>query len=145
MKNTNYMKRFGKKKSKGFTLIEVIVAVTIVIILGTLAVPKVSGYINKAKEAKVTSIGKQIYNAAMWTYSEQGNSFDSTKIIDAVAETTNMSLDAGSVDTTGNFVKINFSNNSKNYVLKIDKVTNIYTIDDVTISTAPKAVFSSTQ
>lgn len=135
------MKKIRNKKNRGFTLIEVIVAVSIVIILSALAVPKVSGYISRAKETKAMSMGKQIYNAAMWSYSEQGNTFNSDKIKAAVADTTNITLADTDVDTAGSDVVIKFSNDSKNYTLSINKTSSNYTITNTTDS---KAVFSST-
>jgi type IV pilus assembly protein PilA len=101
-------------KAKGFTLIEVIIAVSIVVILASLTLPKVTGYIDRAKTAKVLNAGKQIYTAAMWSYSDQGNTISEDKIKNAVADT--MSL--GTVPTV-----------TKNDVDK--SVTIAFTIDSV--------------
>ncbi|MFL0246714.1 prepilin-type N-terminal cleavage/methylation domain-containing protein [Candidatus Clostridium stratigraminis] len=123
--------KIGGKKKKGFTLIEIIVAVTIIIILSALAVPKVSGYISKAKEANVISKGKQIYNAAMWSYSAQGNKFEDAKIESAVKDTTNISETGLDVDASDNsLVKITFINDGKSYSLSINKTDNTYMIKD---------------
>lgn len=140
-------KKIGGKRKKGFTLIEIIVAVTIIIILSALAVPKVSGYISKAKEANVISKGKQIYNAAMWTYSEQGNTFDEQKVSDAVTQTTSIEIAKANVTTgdSGKSVEITFANDNKNYILSIKKDTNTYTIDDITTENAIKSVFDSSK
>ncbi|MFL0269585.1 prepilin-type N-terminal cleavage/methylation domain-containing protein [Candidatus Clostridium radicumherbarum] len=133
--------KIGGKRKKGFTLIEIIVAVTIIIILSALAVPKVSGYISKAKEANVISKGKQIYNAAMWTYSEQGNAFDKAKIEAAVTSTTN--IKATDINATVNTadVTISFKNNDKGYNLVISKDDNTYTVKD----TDGNQIFSSAE
>lgn len=104
-------------KAKGFTLIEVIIAVSIVVILASLTLPKVTGYIDRAKTAKVLNAGKQIYTAAMWSYSDQGNTISEDKIKNAVADT--MSL--GTVPTV-----------TKNDVDK--SVTIAFTIDSVICS-----------
>ncbi len=52
---------------KGFTLLELIVVITIIGILGTMVVVKVGGWTSKAKEAKIKNDLKSIIDAAeMW-------------------------------------------------------------------------------
>lgn len=132
------------KKRKGFTLIEVIVAVSIVIILASLSVPKISGYISKAKNAKVVSIGKQLYSAAMWSYSEKGGSFDATDISTAISSVTGIT--GASVSVAANSpqnVAIVFTSDSVNYQLNINASTNIYSIRKN--EAGATAFFTSTQ
>jgi type IV pilus assembly protein PilA len=102
---------------KGFTLIEVIIAVSIVVILASLTVPKITGYIDKAKTAKVLNAGKQIYTAAMWSYSDQGNTINVDNIKNAIEDTTSL----GTVPTV-----------TKNDVEK--SVTIAFTTDSVACS-----------
>jgi type IV pilus assembly protein PilA len=139
MERNNFMKKVNSRRNKGFTLIEVIVAVSIVIILATLAVPKVSGYISKAKEAKTMSMGKQIFTAAMWSYTDNGDNFDAAKVKEAVEKTSNVKL---SEDPTiaANTITINFISDSKTYALAINGDANNYTITD-----GSTLVYSSTQ
>lgn len=143
----NESNKIGVNKKKGFTLIEIIVAVTIIIILSALAVPKVSGYISKATDANVISKGKQIYNAAMWSYSEQGGTFNEQKITDAVIKTTSITLADGTVkpDSDGKSVNIDFKNNNKDYELSIDADSNNYKISPITDGTVGEAFFSSAE
>lgn len=58
------------RKSKGFTLIEVMVVIFIIIILASLFVPKVTGYIEKGGMAKQLSYAKSVATAVdnfnMW-------------------------------------------------------------------------------
>lgn len=136
------MKIKTQRRAKGFTLIEVIVAVSIVIILATLAVPKVSGYLSKAKEAKAMSIGKQIYNAAMWSYADQGSKFVATNVSDAVKNTTNITLTADDVTVTDKILTVTYTNDSKDYKITVNPDTNNYTVTNTTDSIQ---VFSSTQ
>ncbi len=57
----------SKKKKGGFTLLELIVVITIIGLLGTLVVVKVGGVLFKANSTKVKSDLKAIVNAAnMW-------------------------------------------------------------------------------
>lgn len=144
MEKSNLKKKASNGKKKGFTLIEVIVAVTIVIILSALSFPKVTAYIDKAKEAKATSMAKQIYTAAMWSYSKEGNTFIATKIAEAVSNTTNIALEDTSVTpgASNDPVTINFTSDSQDYVLSIYKDKNNY---DITKGTDSTPFFTSTQ
>lgn len=127
-------------RKKGFTLIEVIVAVSIVIILASLAVPKVAAYIDKAKNAKVITQGKQIYTAAMWSYSEEEGKFISGSISEAVNTVSGISsISKISVKNTKN-VDISFTSDSNTYLLNIDADTNTYKI-----TMGNKLVFNSSQ
>lgn len=131
------------KKRKGFTLIEVIVAVSIVIILASLSVPKISGYIGKAKNAKAVSIGKQLYSAAMWSYSEKGGSFNQADISSAISTVTGVTGASVLVPSyNSQNVTISFTSDSDNYSLTINAATNVYNIKKGT-NTAP--FFTSTQ
>lgn len=121
------MEKRNHKRNKGFTLIEVIVAVSIVIILATLAVPKVSAYLSKAKEAKAMSVGKQIYNAAMWSYTNSGDKFTANDIKSSVSSVSNVNLSENpTVD--GDKATINFTSDSNTYEVVVDGVNNSYTI-----------------
>ena len=54
------MKRFGKRE-KGFTLIELMIAVIIIGVLAALAIPKYMRATNRAKQSEAQKILKQIY------------------------------------------------------------------------------------
>ncbi|MCM8711026.1 prepilin-type N-terminal cleavage/methylation domain-containing protein [Clostridium sp. SYSU_GA19001] len=126
------------KVKKGFTLIEVIIAVSIVVILASLTVPKVSGYIEKAKNTKAISMGKEIYSAAMWSYSEQESSFSNkSNILNAINDVTGvqgLTSDSITIADSKN-VSIKFTNDNNVYVININANTSGYTImkDDTLI------------
>lgn len=129
---------------EGFTLIEVIVAVSIVVILASLAVPKVSGYIEKARNSKAVNAGKQIYSAAMWSYTDKGNSFVEDSVEEAIialagikttdlvtVACTNIVPTSGGTSTTTpntNEVNITYKNDTVSYIMTINATTNVFTI-----------------
>lgn len=59
------------KDNKGFSLVELIVVIAIMVILIALLVPQVSGYIAKARSASNESNAKAIYNAAVQYLADQ--------------------------------------------------------------------------
>ena len=58
------MKKKLNKKTKGFTLVEVIVVLVIIAILAALLVPGLTGYIDKARNQAAIVEGRQVLMAA---------------------------------------------------------------------------------
>jgi type IV pilus assembly protein PilA len=120
------------KVKKAFTLIEVIIAVSIVVILASLAVPKVSGYIGKARDAKILNTGKQIYTAAMWSYSDQGNAFNASKVSEAINTAVGISgitASSISINATSGDVTITFSTDNNTCTVVIDDSDSSYKVN----------------
>jgi type IV pilus assembly protein PilA len=115
-------------KAKGFTLIEVIIAVSIVVILASLAVPKVTGYIGKAKDAKVANTSKQIFTAVMWSYSDQGNTVDTSKISDTITSTLS-GVTVSEIKAVDNGVSVSFSSDNEPHSIVINTSSSSYTIN----------------
>ena len=57
-------------KKHGFTLVELIVVLSILAILATLLIPSLTGYIEKAKKQAVLSEAKEVWTAAQAALSE---------------------------------------------------------------------------
>ncbi|WP_142414890.1 type II secretion system protein [Hathewaya massiliensis] len=64
-------KKFRNKK-KGFTLIELIVVISIIGILAVILLPKFGGFTDKARKKSVMSEAKTVYTAMETYYAENG-------------------------------------------------------------------------
>jgi type IV pilus assembly protein PilA len=74
-----------KIKLKGFTLIELIVVISIIAILGGILIPKYVLYVNKAKEAKIEQVGRMIFTSSMRCYLND-EAFNKDDVDNAVKE-----------------------------------------------------------
>ena len=127
------------RKNKGFTLIELIVVVSIVLILSGFLVPKVLGYQDKAKNAKAVNTARQIFDTSMESYTEEEGNLDQTKIsssILAVTGLTSTELTVGAPDTTNGTVTITFSSDKKTYDVNVTAKENKFSVSEVT-ATSP--------
>lgn len=126
-----------KNKKKGFTLIELMVVISIVLILSGLIVPKVLGYQDKARKAKVVNTASQIFNASMENYSEKEGVFTSgADLQTAIASLTDAAVDSVTLDgkVAGDAI-IKFQSDSKPYNIKLSAGNNSYSVfngDDTT-------------
>ena len=63
----------GQEKEKGFTLVELVITIAIVIILSVISVPIYRGYIDKAKYSEGYALLGVVLSAQKAYYSEYGN------------------------------------------------------------------------
>src|SRR3712207_7567694 len=71
--------KYKKKRcinSKGFTLIELIIVMAIILVMASFLIPKFNGYRGKAERVKAIDTGRQIYVSAMESYMENKGVFN---------------------------------------------------------------------
>ena len=87
------------KKNGGFTLVELIVVIAILAILAGVAVPAYSGYITKAKDAKVVSELSAVLTAAQ---ADAAANYEGAAVNKIVVTSTGITvtIEAGDTDKT---------------------------------------------
>ncbi len=107
-------KTFGHDRRCGFTLVELVIVIAIVIILSVVSVPIYRGYVDKAKWSEVYALTGTILSAQKSYYSEYGNFLI---YADGVGGWTNYDTILG-IDTRGNkyftYFKASIYSDSKN-------------------------------
>ncbi|KLU76787.1 type II secretion system protein [Clostridium botulinum] len=129
MKKNLKVKFYIKSKTKGFTLIELIVVMAIILVMASFLIPKFNGYRGKAQRLKVVDTGRQIYLTAMESYAENNGKFNNQKLLDTSKEL--LGIDNLQILNAGedNFV-INYHVDEKPYILKFNKNENDFCIED---------------
>ncbi|MFI3327342.1 MAG: prepilin-type N-terminal cleavage/methylation domain-containing protein [Clostridia bacterium] len=91
MKNYLAKAKAKLKNSKGFTMIELIIVIAIIVILAAIAVPTFAGFIDNANKTSATSEARNVYMALKIIAVE--NEIDGTAY-DATAAATEAKIDA---------------------------------------------------
>lgn len=116
-----------KKKRKGFTLIELVVVISIILIFAGFLIPKFAGYQTRAKDTKAINTAKQIQSAALSSYSEMDGKFEASAVSDSVSALTG----AEGVSVTiegGKTVKVSFTSDTSTYTVKIEDTSGTFTV-----------------
>ncbi|HEY5562797.1 MAG TPA: type II secretion system protein [Clostridiaceae bacterium] len=109
-------------RKPGFTLIEILLTMSMMIILSGVFIPKYLGYKEKSLKDKAIFTGRELQAAVMTSFSENG-SFIPVDIIDITEKTTELSLGINSINvdkTNGNIVTISYVCDEKTYSLYVD-------------------------
>ena len=118
------------RKNKGFTLIELIVVVSIILILSGFLVPKVLGYQDKAKQAKAVNTARQIFDTSMESYTETEGVFDTTKLVPSIVAVTGMaSTEIKVTDNGGSSITVGFNSDTNPYRVIITALNNRFTVE----------------
>ena len=111
-----------KYRKPGFTLIEVLVAMSMIIILSGVFLPKYLGYKEKSIKAKGIFTGRELQGVAMSSFSQSG-SFIPMDILELTQKTTDVKLVIGNINVDKsniNIVTINYVSDDIIYCLYID-------------------------
>ncbi|SQB91477.1 type II secretion system protein [Clostridium tetanomorphum] len=79
-----------KSFKKGFTIIELLIVMSIIFVLMGLLVPRFKGYRMKAENLKIENYARQIYTATMASYSEMDGKFVKENIEDNIINLINI-------------------------------------------------------
>lgn len=122
------LKCYIKTTKKGFTLIELIVVIAIMLVLSSFLIPKFNGYRGRAEKLKVIDTGRQIYLTAMESFAENNGKLDSQKLSETSKEL--LGIDKLKISNLSeNGFDISYDVDEKNYVLKVDKNNNNFIIN----------------
>lgn len=127
------------RKSKGFTLIELIVVVSIILILSSFLVPKVLGYQDKAKKAKVVNMARQIFDTSMESYTEDEGVLSAAKLSTSISAVTGLDIGTANISlgTNNTSATITFNSDSKTYNVVISANDNKFSVNEGTGTTNP--------
>lgn len=142
----NYKKIINSRK-KGFTIIELMLVVSIILVLMGFLVPKFSAYQEKAKVTKAINTAKQIQTAAMASYGDNDGKFDKDNV--KVNIDTLTSVGAGATVENSALgdqcVDINYESDGKTCKATIDAAQNSLLVIYNGRTVYPKATSTNTQ
>lgn len=115
--------------SNGFTLIELMVVIAIILILSGFLLPKLMGYQQKARNAKAVNTARQIQTAAMSSYGEEDGKFVKDDVLNNINSLT-VAEGVEIADISDQAAAIDFSSDGKNYCVEVDASNNKYVVKD---------------
>lgn len=120
-------KRASRKN--GFTLIELIVVMAIILVMASFLIPKFNGYRAKAQKLKVVDTGRQIYLAVVESYIEGNENFNQEDISKTAQELLGLkSIQV--INSSKENMSINYEVDKKQYYLEIDETNAGFKIKD---------------
>ena len=111
---------FKDEKQKGFTLIEMVIVLAIIVVILTFLVPKISAYINQARSTKATHIAKQIQSVVIQNWIEGKDEMEQK-----LQEFIDPTVEAAIVSNSADLVKVSFKCDSENYVVNVEKDSGV--------------------
>ncbi|MBV7275043.1 type II secretion system protein [Clostridium thailandense] len=117
-------------KKKGFTLIELMLVVSIILVLMGFLIPKFSSYEEKAKITKAVSTAKQIQTAAMASYGDNEGTFNSTDVKSNVESLTSAeSVNVENLLNDGQSIDVTYQSDGKDCKVTINAEQNSFTVN----------------
>lgn len=123
-------RRIVNSRKKGFTIIELMLVVSIIMVLMGFLVPKFSAYEEKAKITKAINTAKQIETAAMASYGDNEGRFDKEDVKSNIDLLTSAGNDVtiGDPSSDGQSVDINYKSDSKICKVTVNAEQNSLTV-----------------
>ena len=126
-----FIKKSAPKK-KGFTLIELMIVISILLVLIGFMIPKFSAYQDKAKKIKAMNTAKQVQTAAMASYGDNNGKFVEADVKNNINTLTTLTLTDSAVNVTETeeqSVEITYESDGQDYNINIDASENTYTLN----------------
>ncbi len=120
--------KFRYRRKKGFTLIELMLVVAIILVLLGFLVPKFSAYQNKAKITKAVNTAKQIETAAMASYGDNDGKFDEVDVKNCISTLTSAGETGVELGSDDQNITVNYESDKNTYTLEIDAADNSYIV-----------------
>lgn len=139
-------KKIVSSRKKGFTIIELMLVISIILVLMGFLVPKFSGYQEKAKVAKAINTAKQIQTAAMASYGDNEGKFNIENVksnIDVLTSAGN-GVTVENLSSDGQSVDINYTSDSKDCKATVDADKNSLVVIYDGRTVYPKATSTNT-
>ncbi|QGU96817.1 prepilin-type N-terminal cleavage/methylation domain-containing protein [Clostridium bovifaecis] len=116
-------------RKKGFTLIELIVVMAIILIMASFLIPKFNGYRAKAQKLKIVDTGRQIYLAVVESYIEGNENFNQEELSQTTQELLGLKSIQVINDSKEN-MSISYEVDKKQYYLEFDETNTGFKIKD---------------
>lgn len=114
---------------RGFTLIELIIVMSIILVLASFFLPKFSGYREKAQRLKVIDTGRQIYASAVESYMESNGNFSADEIENNIQQLLGLET-VEVISNSGGEIVIQYSVDDKEYTLEFNDISRGFIIRD---------------
>jgi type IV pilus assembly protein PilA len=114
------------KKKKGFTLIELVVVISMILIFAGFLIPKFAGYQSRAKDTKAVNTAKQIQSAALSSYSEMDGKFVEASVDTSVSELTGAESAKSAMDA--GVLKVTFTSDGESYRVDITDTSGTFKV-----------------
>lgn len=118
-------------KKRGFTLIEVIIVISIIAILGGILIPKYTTYIEKANSAKAEQISRMIFVSAMRSYMDN-NIFTKEQVSAAINGDMNIddiNINVKNPSSDGNSIATDFNTGHSIYTVTVRGDNSTFTLN----------------